>query len=170
MNEIQEQRLAIANKVLKTLDPLWELKWIEGHGLYFCFHDHSGTPRQKRFSSDDSTLSLCFKLICGGTASRFISLMGRWVQGKPVLPLTVIRQWAAAPYLLWKQPSRRDEALQLLEESDYPKKATCVFCNHELSSTPWDWFCFGKFNGPGCMDDECELRQQTQHSCRRKTA
>lgn len=163
MQDFQKERLAIANQVLQTLDPLWRLDWIEKQGLYFCWVHYSGTLRRKRFSSDDATLFPKFTIPFGSTVSRLIVLMGRWVQGKSVLPLTTIKRWAGPSYLLWEHSVMRDRALGLLEDSDYPKQPVCVFCQREIVESPWDWFSFDSFNGPGCMSNECETRQATQH-------
>lgn len=72
-----------------------------------------------------------------------LSQLIRWLQAKPVLPISVWLYWHEHLLLLPK------EAVDKLSKADYPKTANCVLCGKEIAG-PLDWWSLDNISGPCC--------------------
>lgn len=80
----------------------------------------------------------------GGTSSTALSQLVRWVQDKPVLPLSTWQWWAGDKCKLLKP-----EAVERLREGGYPVHVPCVLC-HKTIQGGLDWWSLDKVSGPCC--------------------
>ena len=96
----------------------------------------------------------------GGTASRALSQLVRWIQGKPVCSLAVWRGWASPGCaLLRQQGDNGAAALTALADAGYPKESPCVLCGD--TEHIGDWWSLKGVSGPCCsMRSGC--RQQAK--------
>jgi len=94
----------------------------------------------------------------GGTSSTALSQLIRWIQCKPVLPISTWRMWASERCKLLP-PS----AVELLLQGGYPEAAYCVLC-HRLIEGSLDWWSLDGVSGPCCgWTSGCRQRQWRNH-------
>jgi hypothetical protein len=79
----------------------------------------------------------------GGTATTALSQLIRWLQGRPVLPISSWRYWSGDKCRLVP-----DWAVGRLLSGGYPEHADCVLCGQRLGAL--DWWCLGGISGPCC--------------------
>jgi len=82
----------------------------------------------------------------GGTATIALSQLVRWIQDKPILPLTTWEYWGTPKYRLFRDKAA--DIIKLLTDAKYPQNALCVLCNQQLKSM--DWWSLGGVSGPCC--------------------
>lgn len=83
----------------------------------------------------------------GGTRCTALSQLVRWIQGKPVLPMSTWRYWAGDRVGLGRE--RGPEIVRLLTEGGYPLQSQCVLCGCDLLQG-LDWWHLDKLSGPCC--------------------
>jgi hypothetical protein len=91
----------------------------------------------------------------GGTCSTAVSQLVRWIQDKPVLPLSTWRYWASDTCKLLR-PSVVDD----LGAAGYPSEAICVLCKQRIDGG-LDWWSLKDVSGP-CCSWRSGCRQQVQ--------
>lgn len=82
----------------------------------------------------------------GGTSCTALSQLVRWIQGRPVLPLSTWRYWCGPRVQLARD--RGDALIARLVHAQYPERAHCVLCGRLLES--FDWWSLNKVSGPAC--------------------
>lgn len=93
----------------------------------------------------------------GGTATTALAQLVRWMQKRPVLPLTAWRYWTGEKIALGRQ--RGAECVSILAAAGYPETVNCVLCGVELRRLGW-WSLDG-VSGPCCNYTE-GCRQKAQ--------
>lgn len=73
-----------------------------------------------------------------------LSQLVRWVQGKPVLPISTWRHWASEACKLL--PS---DAVETLLAGGYPEHCECVLCGNPINGS-LDWWSISGVSGPCC--------------------
>lgn len=129
------------------------------HGIAVEF-DHGGEKIQRRWAVRHGSLYPTWysKWCHGGTACTALANLIRWLQKKPVVPLSTWQMWAGRKF--WLMRDRGDECVTLLETAEYPQTAECVLCGRELSR--FDWWDHGKLSGPCCVHTEgCQQSIET---------
>ena len=82
----------------------------------------------------------------GGTACTALAQLIRWIQGRPVLPMSTWRYWAGEKCRLAREDG--DELIARLTHANYPEHAHCVLCGRELHGL--DWWNLDGVSGPCC--------------------
>jgi hypothetical protein len=82
----------------------------------------------------------------GGTACIALSQLVRWIQGRPVLPLSSWRHWAGPKCELAR--AHGNQLIERLVHAEYPEHAQCVLCGAVLNGLDW-WNLHG-VSGPCC--------------------
>lgn len=98
----------------------------------------------------------------GGTCCTALSQLVRFVQGRPVLPLSTWGYWCSDEVALARHRGADHAAvlLRTLADGGYPEFATCVLCGKSPIGR-FDWFNNGKVSGPGCWyTAECKAKQR----------
>ena len=80
----------------------------------------------------------------GGTSVTALSQLVRWVQGKPVLPISTWRYWASERCKLLSP-----EAIDHLLKAGYPEHVDCVLCGEQCDGLMGWWHLDG-LSGPCC--------------------
>jgi hypothetical protein len=80
----------------------------------------------------------------GGTSTTALSQLVRWIQNKPVLPISTWRYWAGEKVKLLSQRFVDD-----LQNGGYPIHVKCVLCGNIIEGN-LDWWHLGKVSGPCC--------------------
>jgi hypothetical protein len=83
----------------------------------------------------------------GGTACRALSQLVRWIQEKPVLPLSTWRFWTGKSVRLGRENGPR--ILELLAAGGYPESVNCVLCDQQITGS-YDWWDLKGVSGPCC--------------------
>lgn len=80
----------------------------------------------------------------GGTATTALSQLIRWLQGKPVLPISTWRHWASDTVKLCSE-----NVADILLEGGYPEHVDCVLCGNRIKER-FDWWNLDGVSGPCC--------------------
>lgn len=91
----------------------------------------------------------------GGTASTALSQLVRWVQGKPVLPLSTWSYWTSDKYKLLDP-----QAIEILRDAGYPEKVQCVRCGSNNFAGGMDWWGLDGVSGPSCRQCEPNAKRE----------
>lgn len=81
----------------------------------------------------------CGELGWGGTMTRAVSMLVRYVNGKTVLPLRTWKHWFSSTVKLADEP---DPVLDYLKEIGWPEVTTCVLCGAEIKDSWFDWWSY----------------------------
>lgn len=96
----------------------------------------------------------------GGTSSTALSQLVRWVQGKPVLPLSTWQYWVGETVQLGRD--KGPLIVDLLTEGGYPQSVDCVLC-HQPISGGLDWWSLNGVTGPCCSwRSGCEQKPENR--------
>lgn len=82
----------------------------------------------------------------GGTACTALSQLIRYIQGRPVLPLSTWRYWVGEKVRLGGDQG--EALLARLVHMQYPEHAACVLCGRRLNGL--DWWNLNGVSGPCC--------------------
>lgn len=139
----------MANRVLDCFAEGTMILWIEGRGVVVTWRQSNGEDVFRRWQTrgQDFYPTWHKQWGHGGTASTALAQLVRWVQGKPVLPLSTWRYWFGDKCRLAR--NRADEGLQSLIHGGYPETAACVLCKHTISGS-MDWWSLKGVTGPCC--------------------
>lgn len=146
------RRIVVANAALQCFAADTEI--VEGsRGLAVRWQQWRGGTIERRWlvSGGQSFYPVWHhKWAHGGTACTALANLVRWIQGRPVLPLSTWRYWASQKIHLMRD--RGGECLQILEAGEYPQHAECVLCGVGLES--FDWWHLNGVSGPCCRYTE----------------
>lgn len=139
-----QTRLGVANQVLAAFTN----SRIERRksGWYVCWENKSQGEMARRWQCRGQDFyPVWYRKWChGGTASTALSQLVRWLQEKPVLPISSWRYWAGDACKLL------DVAyIEVLLAGGYPEKSTCVLCGRLLGGS-LDWWSLDDVSGPCC--------------------
>lgn len=145
----QSRRMRVANEVLGIIaDQTWltfsggyaTVNWRQSNGDLFArrWITRGGQSFYPIWSN---------KWGHGGTCCTALSQLVRWVQGKPVLPMSTWRYWTGERVALGRE--RGVEIVQLLTDGGYPEHVKCVLCEREIQGG-LDWWHLGDVSGPCC--------------------
>lgn len=140
------EQIATCNAVLHTFQPDSLIRWVETQ-IYVEFA-YQGRRELKRWQcrGQDFYPMWYRKWSGGGTACTALAQLIRWLQGKPVLPLTTWEYWAGERVHLIKSL----ETIAMLRDAGYPAVARCVLCDRELKAAGFDWWSLAGVSGPCC--------------------
>jgi len=115
-------------------------------GMYVCWTDRYNGDVAKRWQcrGQDFYPVWHHKYPGGGTSSTALSQLIRWVQGKPVLPISTWRMWASERCKLLPI-----EAVHQLIVGGYPQSVDCVLCKNQIEGG-LDWWSLDGVSGPCC--------------------
>ena len=149
----RESKLKAANAALADFAPDTKIE-MEGNRIKIA---HPSFPKAKPWrvqAGQDFYPSWYKSWPHGGTACKALSQLVRWLQDKPVLPLSTWRYWSGESIKLGSE-----ETVQVLKLAGYPAAATCIKCG-QLINGQFDWFRVGQKTGPGhvhkCRPTEVE--------------
>lgn len=142
---MSESKLQAANKALSTFSN----SRIERrkNGWFVCWENHSQGKMSRRWQcrSGQDFYPVWYRVWAhGGTASTALSQLIRWLQGKPVLPISCWRYWASERVKLLPATVAND-----LLQAGYPEHASCVLCGIEIQGS-FDWWNLDGVSGPCC--------------------
>lgn len=165
MSRHDPEKLSLVNQVLSTFihdsKYLKEIKLEFREGYYFVWELQDGRQRSKKWITKKGSFypSCTDSIPLGGTMTQAISQLVRYCQGRAVLPLSTWCYWGSDSIKLWQDPTARDKAISLLEESDYPKSPICIFCGNEILNG-FDWYYLPpKMEGCGHWGKSCQKQQ-----------
>lgn len=135
--------LEIANRVLASFfDGRIEKR---KSGMYVCWSSRQGDMAMRwQCRNQDFYPVWNRKYPGGGTSSTALSQLIRWVQGKPVLPISTWRMWSSEPCKLLPV-----SAVDHLLAGGYPEHVECVLCGVQISGH-LDWWSLNGTSGPCC--------------------
>lgn len=133
-------RAVMANAILKTYAHKDAEIILRGRRVFV--RDYSRT-RQWVVRGGQSFYP-AYRTSMGGTQTTSIAILIRWIQGRPVFPMSTWEYWASGTINLCNQ-----ETLALLVEYGYPKHVECVLCGNEIKGG-LDWWCLDNLSGPCC--------------------
>lgn len=141
-------RIPIANRVLDCFAPGTIISHSPGIGMSVSWEGNNGMMHRRwQTRGQDFYPTWSNKWGHGGTACTALSQLVRWVQGKPVLPLSTWRHWFGDKCLLARD--RGDEGLKHLACGKYPDEAVCVLCKQPIVGG-LDWWSLNGVSGPCC--------------------
>lgn len=114
-------------------------------GVYVLF-DYCGKPMARRWMCRGQDFYPVWNRYYpgGGTSVTALSQLIRWMQGRPVLPISSWRYWTSEKIGLGK-PEIVDELLA----GGYPEHVPCVLCKNKIEGG-LDWWRLNGVSGPCC--------------------
>lgn len=154
---LSEARLSVANRVLASFFD-GRIERRKG-GTYVCWSNkHQGDVSKKWMCRGQDFYPVWHhKYPGGGTSSTALSQLIRWIQNKPVLPISTWRMWASERCQLL--PS---SAVDELLSGGYPERVDCVLCGCVITGG-LDWWSLDRVSGP-CCGSSSGCRQVKQAS------
>lgn len=157
---IHPDRIPAANAALHCFAEGTTLK-VAGGRVFVCWHQYDRTKVRKQWMTRGQDFYPVWHRTWGhgGTASTALAQLVRWVQGRPVLPLSTWRYWSSERILL--AGNRGPVMVAALKQAGYPESSPCVLCGRDLGSTGFDWWSLDGVSGP-CSNyrDDAGCRQQ----------
>jgi hypothetical protein len=157
-------RVPMANRVLDCFAEGTIVCYVEGRGVQVSWRRHGETLYRRWATRGQDFYPIWYRQWGhGGTASTALAQLVRWVQGKPVLPLSTWRYWFGDKCRLARD--RGDEGIKALIHAEYPDVARCVLC-HEPITGGMDWWSLDGVTGPCCgMRSGCMQGRQPGVGC-----
>jgi hypothetical protein len=156
-------KLAAANACLATFAPGTLIERRHA-GWYVCWIGRNGKFTALRWATlpgSDFYPTWSKRFPRGGTSTKALSQLIRWLQGRPVLPISTWRYWASETMRLLPEIAVTD-----LLRSGYPEHVNCVLCQQQIAGD-FDWWSKDDDTGPCCgWRSGCE--QKARPSERRK--
>jgi hypothetical protein len=146
---MKPERLEPANRVLACFAEETRLE-IRNHRIWVVWQSYGGKTMERQWLI---TRGNSFyppwhnKWGHGGTATTAMSQLIRWVQDKPVLPMSSWHHWTSERVLLGRD--RGPEMIRLLTEGGYPQHVPCVLCGNQIVGG-LDWWSLDGVSGPCC--------------------
>ena len=143
-SDLGSLRCSTANRVLATFFD-GRIEQRKG-GMYVCWSNSWQGDIAKRWQCRGQDFYPVWhrKYPGGGTSSTALSQLIRWIQGKPVLPISTWQMWASERCKLLPQ-SAVDELLA----GGYPEHVDCVLCGNQIVGG-LDWWSLDGVSGPCC--------------------
>lgn len=138
----------VANQVLQSFAPDTRIERRRG-GWYVCWTRRNGEELSRRWMTRGQDFYPVWhrEWAHGGTASTALSQLIRWMQGKPVLPLSTWKYWAGDTCKLLRHHPQ--DAIRLLLDAGYPEHSKCVLCGVSPIER-FDWWSLDGVSGPCC--------------------
>lgn len=139
----------MANRVLDCFAEGTIVSYVEGRGVVVSWPRHDGELIFRRWQTRGQEFYPTWNHLWGhgGTACTALSQLVRWIQCKPVLPLSSWRYWFGDTCRLARD--RGDEAMKALIHAEYPEVVNCVLCHQPLNGS-LDWWSLDGVTGPCC--------------------
>lgn len=139
----------MANRVLDCFADGTIISYMDGRGVVVSWRRYGGEIVYRRWQTRGQDFYPTWSNLWGhgGTACTALSQLVRWIQGKPVLPLSTWRYWFGDKCRLARD--RGDEAIKALVHGDYPEMALCVLCGNQIEGS-LDWWSLKNVTGPCC--------------------
>lgn len=136
--------LEVANLVLQTFFQ-GTIERRKG-GVFVSWIGHSGKRIEKRWQCRGQDFYPVWyrHYPGGGTSSTALSQLVRWIQRKPVLPISTWQMWASERCKLLPK-----DAVDLLLAGGYPQHVDCVLCQQQIEGS-LDWWSLDGVTGPCC--------------------
>lgn len=153
-------KIEVCNEVLKSFanETYLELSGT-GHVLV-CWSTYRDVSYRKRWQTRGQDFYPVWhrRWAHGGTACTALAQLVRWVQGKPVLPISSWEYWAGERCKLLRSGPGPGKVIEILRLNGYPEQAHCVLCGIHLDRS-FDWWSLNGVSGPCC---------DWTHGCRQK--
>lgn len=146
---VDPARVAAANAALAVFQPGVRLEFV-GRRAFVCWTSSYSGPQRKMWATRGQDFYPVWhrrRGDWGGTASRAMSQLVRWCQGKPVLPLGCFEHWCGPDIML--AGDRGPELVGILRAAGYPPSVACVCCGLPPVGG-LDWWSHGGTSGPCC--------------------
>ena len=154
----RRERLAVANRALKFFAADTELVLNYAGYVYVRWQSHGKAVVRRWMSRGQSFYPVWYRQWGhGGSASTALSQLVRWVQGKPVLPLSSWRYWGSERCNLFGGGKQTAELVALLSGAGYPEIPICVLCGEQVEGS-LDWWSLDGVSGP-CHSHRSDCRQ-----------
>lgn len=148
MSDDTQLKIDTANVVLSIFAKDTAIEKRTG-GIWVLWKQSSGKQMERRWQCRRSSFYPVWHRHWGhgGTATTALAQLIRWVQGKPVLPLSTWHYWGSDKVYLGslEGPKMADE----LQKGGYPDHANCVLCGKQIEGR-FDWWDLNKVSGPCC--------------------
>lgn len=145
---LKDDKVDIANRVLECFAPGTTLRLESGYVLV-AWTVSKGKEERRWMTRGQDFYPVWHRKWChGGTASTALAQLVRWIQGKPVLPISTWAYWAGEKVQLLRQ-GNGNEAIGMLIAAGYPQVATCVLCGNQITGG-MDWWSLDGVTGPCC--------------------
>jgi hypothetical protein len=156
---IHPERIPAANAALDCFAAGTTLEIDRGR-VFVCWERRGTFPRKQWMTRWTDFYPVWYRQWGHGlSASTALAQLVRWIQGRPVLPLSTWRYWASDGARLAGEHG--PEMVAALEQSGYPESAPCVLCGRDLGNTQLDWWRLDGVSGPCCSyNDETGCRQK----------
>lgn len=145
------RRMGVAQEVLALFAEGTRLEWRPGRGMFVVWKSfrppHEMARRWQTSGGQEFYPVWHRRWGHGGTCSTALSQLIRWVQGRPVLPLSSWRWWIGPQVGLGREQGPK--IVELLAAGGYPQTAHCVKCGQPITER-LDWGNRGKVAGPIC--------------------
>lgn len=145
------RRMAVAQEVLGLFASGTRLEWRPGRGMFVVWRrwglDDEVARRWQTSGGQEFYPVWKRQWHHGGTCSTALSQLIRWVQGRPVMPLSSWRWWTGPQVRLGREQGPK--ILELLRAGGYPETAVCVKCGKAITER-LDWGNRGRVAGPIC--------------------
>jgi hypothetical protein len=135
-------KLEAANQILHTFAPDTTISPALSGGYQITFNG-----RNRRWRTNKGSDFPVFSWGHGGTATVALNHLIRWLQDKPVLPLSTWIYWSSETIKLCDA-----DTVELLRKAGYPETAKCVLCGVQLKS--FDWWSLDKVEGCCCLGNQ----------------
>lgn len=142
-------RIDVANEVLNSFSSALIEKRKNGIYIIFRYRDEL-ISRRWQCRGQDFYPVWKRKYPGGGTSCIALSQLIRWVQNKPVLPLSSWEYWSGDSCRLVPK-----ESVEILKSNKYPQEVKCVRCEKEIIKGI-DWWNLNGVSGPCCYMGHCE--------------
>jgi hypothetical protein len=144
----RDERLATANAALKFFAPETTVEVRMGR-VWVCWTNYRGEATAKPWASRGQSFYPVWshKWGHGGTCCTALSQLVRFIQGRPLLPISTWRWWASPTVALGRD--KGDELVATLLAGGYPEHVKCVLCEREIDSR-LDWWHLDDVSGPCC--------------------
>lgn len=135
--------LNAANRVLQYFAPETTIQHKK-HGLYINWNSSYLGKVSKKWMTKGQDFYPPWNNIWphGGTACIALSQLIRWIQNKPVFPLSTWHYWTTDTIALLSV-----DAVKVLQDAKYPEKIDCVLCHTPIESA-MDWYSCNGITGP----------------------
>lgn len=153
----QEEKLVSVNLVLNLMGTNTSVSWVPGKGWVCFWQTWNGKQIERRYQRKGRSEYPVWhaKWGHGGTCCRGLFQLIRWLDNKPVMPLSIWGYWCG-PLVKVGPP----EIVNILQNAGYPQDAYCVVCGGRIKGS-MDWWDDKKVSGPAHFHAWSKCLEQT---------
>lgn len=154
-------RLRVANAAIAFFAPETTISVESGRVVvrWRSYRDEQYSRRWQCHRGQDFYPTWSRKWGHGGTCCTALSQLVRFVQEKPVLPMSTWEYWCSPKIALARD--RGDELVKTLRDGGYPIHVPCVLCKQPINGG-LDWWNLNGVSGPCCgWTTGCRQRKES---------